>query len=134
MNNTDEIVEKINRLELKTFKAVEAISCNFDPHPYVITSSHLAKSTGIYLDIAEAERNGAHCGHKNEKGRVDCWLPYDQHTCQHALILKPSYDIIKAAEENGGKLPDSENQELVLIKNCILENKFDIDLLGFAKP
>ena len=43
------------------------------PHDYTITEKHVEYSSGVYLDIEEAESKGAKCGHPH------CKLPYAEH-------------------------------------------------------
>ena len=56
------------------------------PHTYCITDKHIQYSTGIYLNIEEAEKKGAKCGVKG------CNLKYEQH--EQVLLVKSEVDPV----------------------------------------
>ena len=52
------------------------------PHTYTVTPKHLQHSSGMYLDIDEAESKGAKCGHPG------CNLTHAQHETALAISCK----------------------------------------------
>lgn len=62
------------------------------PHPYCITSKHLEHSTGIYLNIPEAESKGAVCDicKTRNKKYGEPILSYEQH--EQALLIEVNDD------------------------------------------
>lgn len=73
------------------FKVIDTIGV---PHTYMIGTKHITKSTGMYLDIEEAEKKGAVCitckqlVAKGKQGRI---LSYAEH--EQALLIGCVVDI-----------------------------------------
>jgi hypothetical protein len=64
------------------FKVLSVDSINHKPHMYMIGPSHIAKNSGMYLDIDEVERKGVRCAHPN------CNLTYKEHTWDTVAFLQ----------------------------------------------
>ena len=56
------------------------------PHTYIIGSKHITESSGMCLDIQEAESKGAHCMQRG------CQLTYAEHETALALNCKSKDD------------------------------------------
>ena len=111
MNKSNEELESIIKplLEGSCLKLHSVTHVNYKPHPYMIGTPHLTKSSGIYLNIEEAESKGAKCAHKN------CNLSYKEHTSDRIGFVQTiknctNEDVQKAllpiVEEIGEKILD----------------------------
>lgn len=94
---------------------IDIVKCEktYHPHMYMITPKHLEKSTGIYLNIEEAERGGAKCGWKG------CELPYSEHESNMTVFLR---------------VPQTQDLNNVegLHKYLLKVKEMDIGIEGFA--
>ena len=102
-------------------EGIDIVKCErtYHPHLYMITPRHLKESTGIYLNIEEAESKGAKCGWKG------CNLPHSEHESQMTVFL--------GVPDNSGEALNA-NQELkdYLCNNKNLWESLGVD--GFAFP
>lgn len=83
--------------ESENFKVVDTIGV---PHPYCITSKHIEYSSGLYLDVEEAEKNGAVCDICRKavnKGKQPKILTYDEH--EQALLVECKIEINPVPQE-----------------------------------
>lgn len=87
----------------ETVEVVKADNINYKPHPFVIGPRHSPKAGRMYIDPHQA--GCAHCG-----------LPYEDHTSERALFVRPKVDhtteifknalkdILRVLEDNSIKI------------------------------
>ena len=138
-----EDIEKIPKPTSKDFKLLDIQSVNFKPHPYCITSRHVAIASDEFGGIlgkeaiTAAEKRGVMCGmytsddgvkyanRRNMECDNRCNIPYNQHTSDRALFIKAL--VNKKVKEFKGL-----SQYLLSIKKKLIELK--IDGVAFVEP
>jgi len=133
MNKEDDL-KLLQGLTLKTLTVVMMQGVNFKPHPYVIGTGHVGYAADHYNGmlsedaIRDAERHGIHCAQRG------CRLPYDQHTYDRAVFVRPTTDIFTYAEEHNGQIPEDTHDDLLALKTFVETNKIRVDGFAFLDP
>lgn len=107
----------ITHLKDSGLKLAEIISCNFKPHPFCVTSEHVEKSHGMYLDPSVAA-----CGAPR------CNLKYAEHTHEKVALLK----VVGASPEDE-KVNLTDTQQATLKALVPILEKHKIDGINFIK-
>jgi len=103
--NNDELSKKYTDLLSNSGASVRSVDhCNYKPHPFMITSKHLANSKSMYLDP-----DAAPCGMKG------CNLSYKEHTSDRVLFLSIPND----------KMTDSIRNDLKALTTVLEEDGID---------
>lgn len=116
----DEEVAELLKLEVgKTadFKSVVMSCCcvNFKPHPFCIGQSHFPKDGAMYLNPHQAG-----CEYQDNRHSKKCGLPYEDHTHDRVVFIRP----------NDPEDKDAISADLLICKTIIEAHEIKVD--GFA--
>ena len=93
------------------------------PHPYVIGSKHISLNEGMYLNIEETEKKGAHCEQRIKDGysRKRCNLKYEDH--KTGLLVQCKIPMSDPKDKN--KFNKELHAYLLKIKKKLDLKKYD---------